>query len=723
MTALLEEATRRWREGDSAAAEELIDRVLAEDPANANAIFLRGVMAYERGDAAAARYFEHSVAAAPQHVSAHLNLGIVYREFGRLDEAERCFRRALNFAPELPAAHFSLGNLLLARGAAEEAIAAFEAVLAADPGHTAARNNLALALRASGRTDAAAAEYEKMLTLDRNNVDALINLAALRNEQGRYAEAAEHAARALDLVPDAHEAANNLAVALLAEGQTERAEEVLSAAVARTDGVPELHENLGNALRRRGAVEEAEAAYRRAYRLRPTDGLRMRLATLLPVVPDSLEALERWRARFAAELDVLAADPPTLSDPNREVGATAFHLAYHDANNLPLHRKLAEIYRSAAPDLRFVAPHCEKPGPRGKRLRVGFLSRFFRTHAVGWAFQELICRMPRDRIEVVLLSFPQRPDPLYRRMATAADEEVVLPVDLAAARRRIAELALDVLAFAEIGMDPLTYFLAFARLAPVQCALLGHGESAGIETIDYFISSEALEPPDAEAHYCERLIRLPGLPYCYSRPELPDPPRSRDAFGLPEERRIYFCAQTLAKVHPAMDAMFRGILEGDPDGLLLFPSGFNPRLAERLRARFKRTLADVSDRVVFLPTLPSHVDFNNILMLADVILDTRPYGSGNTAWQALAAGTPVVTWPSDYMRGRFVQALYRVLGIDACTVSSAEDYVATALRVGTDDAVRAEIAAQIAAGAEALFLDRKVVDAFAHFLVEASERR
>ncbi len=40
--------------------------------------------------------------------------------------------------------------------------------------------------------------------------------------------------------------------------------------------------------------------------------------------------------------------------------------------------------------------------------------------------------------------------------------------------------SLDILFYPDLGMTPLTYFLAFARLAPVQCVSWGHPVTTGI---------------------------------------------------------------------------------------------------------------------------------------------------------------------------------------------------------------------------------------------------
>ena len=61
--------------------------------------------------------------------------------------------------------------------------------------------------------------------------------------------------------------------------------------------------------------------------------------------------------------------------------------------------------------------------------------------------------------------------------------------------------------YADLGMDIRTYFLAFARLAPVQCVTWGHPDTTGIPNMDYFISSDLIEADGAEKHYSETLYK------------------------------------------------------------------------------------------------------------------------------------------------------------------------------------------------------------------------
>src|SRR5205814_9021898 len=192
-------------------------------------------------------------------------------------------------------------------------------------------------------------------------------------------------------------------------------------------------------------------------------------------------------------------------------------------------------------------------------------------------------------------------DETARRIRAASDRALMVPGALEAARTAIAGLELDVLFYQDIGMDPFTYFLAFSRLAPVQCTSFGHPDTTGIAAMDYFVSSELFEGANPREHYSERLALLHGagtLAYYY-RPRVA--PGGRDDFGLPAGASLYLCPQTLFKFHPDFDEILGGILRADPQGRLVLIEAEARAMRERLQARFRAALPDVADRNLFVP--------------------------------------------------------------------------------------------------------------------------
>jgi len=714
---LLALAKRQYGAGKIDEACESCRHVLDEDPENIAALELLGVVAGQRGDTAAAiGLLERAVALRPREVGLLANLGALYRAAGRIDEAAARYREALAVDPGATAARFNLANLLAARGAQDEALRDYALVLERDTAHAGALNNMAGLLTARGHFAEAEIAYRRLIELAPKDAAARSNFGALLLECGQTDAAIALHREAIALDPNAQKPRNNLGIALLEAGAFDEAVACLQESAEIDPSVADVQENLGNAYRKIGAADEAARCYERALAISGASGVRFKRATLLPVIADSRASLDHWHEDLAMEVDRLLQITPPLRDPYAEVGVTTFNLSYHDTNNREVQAKLAQAYLKSCPSLTYRAPHCGKARSGRAPLKIGFISRQFATNAVGWCFQGLLRHLPRNDISVTALRFGDSDDPLWRAIVDDVDAVEILPSALTVARERIAALELDVLVYTDIGMEPLTYFLAFARLAPLQCVLGGHPDTIGIPAIDLFISSDLQEPPDADDHYSERLIRLPGAPTYYDRPSLPHPLKPRAAFDLPEKAALYFCAQTLIKIHPDMDALFAGILVRDPDGLLVFPSGYNPRLAGLLRERLASSLGPLAARVRFLPAL-SHRDFMNVMALADVSLDTRPFGGGNTSWQAIAAGTPIVTWPGRFLRGRYTQALYRLVGAEDTVVDSTDGYIDTAVRIACDDVFRAEFRMRVEAGADRIFSDMTHVTALRDVLL------
>ena len=664
----------------------------------------------------AADHFTKACKLAPGQIEAYYNLGLTYRAMGKNAAAEVALQKAYKIDCRSIQVNFALGNIMLHRNDFVAGGNYFAAVLAVESIHIGALNNLGICYNKTGRTLEAAHCFEEVVSQEPNNVEALANLGAIRTEQGRSDDAIDLFNQVLELMPNQAETTNNLGVALIESGRIGEAVSVLKQ-LTQDGGGFEAFSNLGNALLKINDVNGAAAAYERSLALKSNDGIRVKQAMLLPVVCASIEEMDEARQGLEEKIDNLIEASLQLHDPFVEVGLPTFNLSYHDYNNKDLMEKIASLYEEACPSLAFSAINSqERIGNKATgRIRIGFVSRYFQENSVGRCFQGILRYPERDDVEIIAFTFTSKHDPVWREIETDVSKAVVLPVNLSMARERISAEKLDILVFTDIGMDPLTYFLAFARLAPFQIALGGHPDTNGLRNIDAYVSCDKQEPSDADDHYTVPLIRLPGSPTYYERPKLPSL-KSRDAFGLPKGMTIYFCGQTLIKVHPGMDALFNSILKLDRNGLLVLPEGYIPELADQLRGRFNRTLFGMEHRIRFLPAM-SHLDFLNVTALADVALDTRPFGGGNTSWQSIAAGTPMVTWPGNYLRGRYTQALYSLMGTEDAIASSAEDYVEKAIRFGNDPGFAADFNTRVDIASNKIFSDRTHIDALYDFLV------
>ena len=231
---------------------------------------------------------------------------------------------------------------------------------------------------------------------------------------------------------------------------------------------------------------------------------------------------------------------------------------------------------------------------------------------------------------------------------------------------------------------------------------VGHPVTTGVDTMDYFISSEDLETADSEQHYTEKLVRLKIPPIYYYRPVPPSPLEGRGSFGLPETGSLYGCPQSLFKFHPEFDDILGGILRGDPQGTLVLLQGKHRQWDQALRQRLAASIPEVVERIRFVPQ-QEHRRFLNLNAVMDVLLDPIHFGGGNTSYEGLALGVPIVTMPSTLLRGRITYMLYKQMGVMDCVVTGPEEYVNRAVRLGTDAEYRAAVADKIKAANEVLF--------------------
>lgn len=713
----------QFQAGSHEAARVLFEKALLEQPDHADALYLSGVLATARQEnGTAAELITRAIASDGSNASFHFTLAHALIALGRGEEALASFRQAVALDPDDAQLRNDLGLTLHQSGKAEEALEQLHCAARLAPTASNTHYNLGVVLQSLGRHDEAADSYSAALSLDPGNANAGNNLGTIRHAQGRLDEAAACFRRTLDRCPGHVQCWVNLGVALQSLRRADEAESCLLRAISLNPQDFSAHSKLAFVQREQGKVKESKASSERALTIRDSTSERVRLATLLPVVASSADEIRTWRRHFDDSVSALLTQQRRLGDPLQEVAACNFNLAYQPECDRELQQKAARLYSALCPALSYTAPHCLRPSQhQDGRIRVGFISKFMHNHSIGRTTRGLLANVARDRFHVTALFVPPRVDDFISGFIRAsADEHLVLPNTLEGAREKIAALELDILFYQDIGMDAYTYFLAFSRLAPVQCVSFGHPDTTGIPNMDYWISSENFEAEDASQHYSEQLVLLRNLGTLayYYRPALQQPAKTRRDFGLSEQLHLYLCPQSLFKLHPDFDAMLADILRGDPLGEVILIEARSQAWGERLRARFKETLPDVADRIRFLPGM-SQEDFLALIAVCDVMLDTIYFNGMNTSLEALALGIPVVTLPTALQRGRHTYGMYRRIGIEECVARTPEQYVAIALRLGTDAEYRRQVKVKILERCGVLYEDMQVVREFERFFTEA----
>jgi protein O-GlcNAc transferase len=735
----IEDAVQMHISGKLDEAADTYRRILTREHCNCEALHLLGVIAYQRG-----RYKEaedlilRAIAINKRAPEYRNNLGNVYLAQNDLDSAETCYRKALKLNPRYVDARNNLANVLRDRGRLAEAADGYCKALKLDPKRPEIYRNLGIALAALGRSVEAIDVYQEAVRLKPDFCEAYCNLAAAYKDQGRLLEALAACSKALALDPTHAKTLLNLGNAYSELGQIDKGAVCFRQALLSDPNLSEAHLNLGLALREQGDQEEAVRHLQKATSLDPAS-LPARLGDCIgqiPLLHDAVEDIAAIRERYQTRLEALGREID-LSNPRAfsRMAAVAgscqpFFLAYQGQND----RELQSLYGNLMVDIQstcYPAWSQKRPMPScrpGEPLRIGIVSGFYFLHS-NWKIPIKGWIENLDRRDFQLFGY-------YTGRVTDSQTELArrsfhrftenLP-SLEHWCERICDDQLHVLIYPEVGMDPMTVRLASLRLAPIQCTSWGHPDTSGLRTIDYYLSSHLMEPPDANDHYTEELIRLPNLSICYEPPPIRPVQADRAYFGLREERVVFLCSQSLFKYLPQYDEVFPRIAsEIGPCQFAFLNFVKSPQLGERFKLRLERSFCrfglKCSDYVTLLPHLdPPH--YRALNHLADVFLDSIGWSGCNSTLEALACDLPIVTMPGTLMRARHTHAILKMMGCGEMEARDLDEYIAIAKTIGTDPDHRRYLSERISQHKQLAYNDKACISGLGRFLRKVVSER
>ncbi len=271
----LTQAEELIQKQDYAAAEPLLQKVVAADPANYEAWFDLGFAenALGKTDDSIAAY-RKSVAAKPDVFESNLNLGLQLAKTGQPD-AEQFLRDATQLKPTSHVAEgharawLSLAHVLEAKKP-EGALTAYRQAAALQPKDPEPHLAAGLLLEKQGKTSDAVDEYKQALALDPTS-DALTGLANIYMRGRRFPEAEEYLRKVTAAHPDDAGAHIELGRVLAAQNKNDAAVAELQAGVKLAPADLSAQRDLADLYSTSGKNDQAEAAYRAMLAAHPND--------------------------------------------------------------------------------------------------------------------------------------------------------------------------------------------------------------------------------------------------------------------------------------------------------------------------------------------------------------------------------------------------------------------------------------------------------------------
>ncbi len=667
-------------------------RALAETPDAAAEWLKLGLTLAARDELALAiAPIRRATILAPRAPAAWEALGMAEAGLERWAEAAAAWTQAVMLRPGRAESHVRLARVLARSGDVEAADRCYVTAgrLGADASLAGER---ALTWADAGQRQGRADAYRRAMALEPGLAAAWVNLGAMSWRAGS-SDAAAAWGRAAALVPDLADPHNNLGTVEQRAGRLPAAARSYRRALALEPPRSDAWFNLGSALQNLGRVEAAVAGYERALALRPDF-----LDALVPlsVLANFLGLLDRATAFNRRIL----AQRPDSPEANRAIlSALVFDPALDGVGM----RKIREGW--CAERLPAVsAPRFANDRDPDRVIRVGFLggpNLRGNTHAfVALPGFEGLDRRAHGLEVTVYSDLPAAQEDgyteRYRRVSDAWRRTD--GVDDATLAQLIRRDRIDVLVDLVGHLGGPRFPVVAIRPAPVQIMDLALGTS-GSTAAGWIIGDPLLIPPEHEAHFTERVLRLP-LAYCY------DPLLDLPAIGpLPARsngRVTFGSTNALVKITPATIALWARVLRAVPEARLVVKGrGFSEA---RVRAYFARAFERegvAAARVDLRPWTAGFVGHLEFLNEIDVALDPVPYGGVTTTCEALWMGVPVVTVAGDRMAGRYGLALLSSVGFHRGIAASEDDYVARCAALAADPDALAEIRRTLRAKAQA----------------------
>jgi protein O-GlcNAc transferase len=662
----------------------------------------------------------------------HLKLGNVFLEQGKLEAAVECYQQALKIRPDYADAHHNLGYAFKLQDNLEAALECYQQALKIRPNYAQTHNNLGIVLHKQGQVRAAIECYQQALKINPEYAQPHYNLGGIFLDQGKLEEAIECYQQALKLHPN-YAVYHQLGNVFSLQNQLEAAAESYRQALKLQPESITTYFNLGNIYSELGKLELAIETYQQALKINPDYSLAKFgiVINQLPIIYSSVGEINLKRNQYQQHLQDLSqsyekANLQQLKETVQVVGGLQpFYLAYQGLNDRDLQQTYGEMlvhimsnnYPQWSQDI--PLPNLEAT----EKIRIGFVSRFFYDHSnwkipiKGW-----VENLDRSEFEFFAYHTHFNRDRNTTTAAKEFDKFTQGSRPLEEWCKLIQEDKLHVLIFPEFGMDPMTVKLGCLRLAPIQITSWGHPNTSGLPTIDYYLSSDLMEPENAQEHYTEKLVRLPNLSINYTPLAIQTEAISKKDIGIADHEIMFWCCQSLFKYLPNHDDVFPLIAKELTNAKFVFIQHQSQYVTEVFRQRLSDAFQEVGlnyqDYCIFLPRMDTQT-FTNTAAIADVFLDSIGWSGCNSTLESIAHNVPVVTLPGELMRGRHSLAILKMMGIEEAIASNKEEYVQLAIRLGRDAEYRQYISQLIAQNKHKLYGDLEPIRALEEFLLNA----
>jgi len=674
----------------------------------------------------AKKIYEEILKFYPDHSLTLTNLGIVFSQLKDFKKAVELFSKVIKINPKYAEGYNNLGNSFFELSEIDKALEYYKKAVQINHNFFDAYNNLGNVYQKKNDLKKAIENYELAISIDDNSMKdkAYYNLGNIYRELGNFEKSITLYKKAIDINPNVTSTYINLSISLNKNGNLEEAISYCERAIEKNPKNTTALNNLGEYNQEIGNEESSIEFYKKALKLEPKN-LRSKwlMMNTFPIIYKDSDQINYYKKHFDENLNSLE---ELIKKDNyfkiKEIvsalnSSSNFYLHYQGSDITSLQKRYASLLHKLS---KYVYPQFHKKIPYNKSAnftKIGFVSSFFFEHVISKLFKNWIIKINKNKFKTFVyhtgIDNDQTTDLIKKNCFNFFNK-----TNIDSVINKVISDKLDILIFLDIGMDPRLQIMTPLRLAPIQCSAYGVPVTTGIENIDYFFTGEVMETDDSHNHYSEKLVKLPDLGVYYDTPlrihksEI----NNKKNDGITN----FISLQSNFKLLPQHDHIYFDIIKENPKSKFTFISTKNEFIAEKFKKRLIKISKDkgliFKDFFIFYPQT-SYENYINLIYKSDIVLDSLDWSGLNTSLEAINLDKPIITLPSNFMRGRHTSGVLKILKIDELICSSKKEYIDLAVKLSTDLEFKEKIVKKININKKLLFDNYKTIEFLENFFL------
>ncbi len=568
----------------------------------------------------------------------HNIYAVILFQLKKYDDAILQWQKAIELKPDYYFGYNNLGNAFLLKNDLNQALLNYEEAIKINPDyHEAIYNKANIFLKLKDFPNALK-YYDKVLSLKNDYFSAHQGKAIVYKKIEKFDEAINQWEKVISLNPDNENA----------------------------------YVQKGDILFDKNMLTDALNSYEKAYSINPNKPF------LLGSIIYTKTKMCEW-----AGLDKIITEFKSKIEKNTKVSPPYTALTIFDDPSI--HLKISKIWSDE--HKKIDDNKIKKIEKKNKKIKVGYFSADFRTHAMGHLMVKMLELHNREEFEIYGFYFGPKikeTDSLAKRIKNSFDKffDITSKND-----HEVANLS------KELGLDIAIDFMCFTgnhnrfgifaqRCAPIQINFLGYPGTSGSKFLDYIVLDDKLICEENKKFFSENLIVLPDTYQPNEdKKEIDNKVLTKDKLGLPKSNFVFSCFNSHQKIMPNIFKVWMNILKKKNDSVLWLLKD-NDISEKNLKVQAENNNVN-PERLIFADHLSLDHHLSR-LRFADLVLDTFPYNAHTTCSDSLRMGVPVLTLKGKSFASRVATSLLTAMNLSELVTEKLNDYEEMALKISNN---------------------------------------